>query len=86
MSRAPGQLVNGFCYHVTTRCNNREFNLSRRDCREVLLYAIKKAQVNEEDKGQGAEGRTPYINVGAFVSDTSHPKRNNKNAVGGVDC
>ena len=45
MSRAPRQLVDGFCYHVTTRCNNREFNLSRRDCREVLLYAIKKAQV-----------------------------------------
>lgn len=45
MSRSPRQLVNGFCYHITTRCNNREFNLSRRDCREVLLYAIKKAQV-----------------------------------------
>ncbi|WP_225912710.1 transposase [Nostoc flagelliforme] len=27
---------------MTTRCNNREFNLARRECREVFLYAIKK--------------------------------------------
>ncbi|MCC5606728.1 transposase [Nostoc sp. CHAB 5834] len=33
----------GFSYHVTTRCNNREFNLAQRECREVFLYAIKKA-------------------------------------------
>ncbi len=45
MSRASRQLLDGFSYHVTTRCNNREFNLSRRDCREVLLYVIKKVQV-----------------------------------------
>jgi putative transposase len=33
----------GYTYHVTIRCNNREFKLQRRECREVFLYAIKKA-------------------------------------------
>ncbi len=33
-----------FCYHITTRCNNREFRLTRLECREVLLYAIKRCQ------------------------------------------
>lgn len=32
-----------FVYHITTRCNNREFRLTRYECREVLLYALKKA-------------------------------------------
>ena len=32
-----------YCYHITTRCNNREFNLQRLECRLVFLYAIKKA-------------------------------------------
>jgi putative transposase len=41
--RQPRNLQPGFSYHVTTRCNNREFNLARRECREVFLYAIKKA-------------------------------------------
>ena len=42
----PRQLRNfksGYSYHITTRCNNREFKLARRECREVFLYAIKKA-------------------------------------------
>jgi putative transposase len=30
----------GNCYHVTVRCNNREFKLTRQECREVLLYAL----------------------------------------------
>ncbi|MDJ0734369.1 MAG: transposase [Nostocaceae cyanobacterium] len=34
----------GFCYHITTRCNNREFRLTRFECREVFLYAINKAK------------------------------------------
>jgi putative transposase len=29
-----------FCYHLTVRCNNREFRLIRNECREILLYAI----------------------------------------------
>ena len=41
MSRKQRTLKSGYVYHVTTRCNNREFKLSRRDCREVFLYAIK---------------------------------------------
>ncbi|TVQ07396.1 MAG: transposase [Leptolyngbya sp. DLM2.Bin27] len=44
MTRLPRELKAGFCYHVTTRCNNREFRLLRDECREVLLYAIEKCQ------------------------------------------
>jgi putative transposase len=33
----------GSCHHVTVRCNNREFKLLRHECREVFLYALKKA-------------------------------------------
>ena len=44
MSRPQRNFQPGFCYHITTRCNNREFRLTRLECREVFLYAIKKAQ------------------------------------------
>jgi putative transposase len=44
MSRPKRNFQPNFCYHITTRCNNREFRLTRFECREVLLYAIKKAQ------------------------------------------
>ncbi len=44
MARLPRELKAGFCYHVTIRCNNREFKLIRDECREVLLYAIDKCQ------------------------------------------
>ncbi|MHC5755713.1 transposase [Nostoc sp. JL23] len=50
MSRPKRNLQSGFCYHITTRCNNREFRLTRLECREVLLYAIKKAQSKYEFK------------------------------------
>lgn len=43
MPRKPRTLRPGYAYHLTTRCNNREFRLSRRECREVLLYALKRA-------------------------------------------
>ena len=43
MPRKPRELKLGYAYHITTRCNNREFKLSRRECREVFLYAIRKA-------------------------------------------
>ncbi|MDY6784468.1 MAG: hypothetical protein SW833_18280 [Cyanobacteriota bacterium] len=43
MPRKPRTLKTGYAYHVTARYNNREFKLSRRDCREVFLYAIKRA-------------------------------------------
>jgi putative transposase len=41
--RNPIKFSPGYAYHITTRCNNREFKLQRRECREVFLYAIKKA-------------------------------------------
>lgn len=40
MPRSQRQLEVGFCYHITVRCNNREFRLTRFECRKVLLYAI----------------------------------------------
>ncbi|MCT7963678.1 hypothetical protein NG791_23670 [Laspinema sp. D1] len=43
MQRKRRTLKAGYAYHVTTRCNNREFNLSRRDSHYVFLYAIKRA-------------------------------------------
>ena len=43
MPRQPRQLQAGYCYHVTTRCNNREFRLTSTECRNVFLYAIGKA-------------------------------------------
>lgn len=33
----------GSCYHITVRCNNREFRLTRLECRQVFLYILKKA-------------------------------------------
>lgn len=43
MPRKPRELKPGHSYHITTRCNNREFRLTRLECRQVLLYALKKA-------------------------------------------
>ncbi|MGB5769431.1 MAG: transposase [Crocosphaera sp.] len=43
MPRKPRELKPGYCYHVTTRCNNREFKLLRHECREVFIYVLNKA-------------------------------------------
>ena len=43
MPRKPRDLKPGYCYHITIRCNNREFRLIRHECREVFLYALKRA-------------------------------------------
>ena len=40
MSRPNRHFQSGYSYHVTTRCNNREFRLMRYECRQVFLYAI----------------------------------------------
>ncbi|MBR8828294.1 MAG: transposase [Gomphosphaeria aponina SAG 52.96 = DSM 107014] len=37
------QITSIYCYHITIRCNNREFRLTRLQCRQVLLFIIKKA-------------------------------------------
>ena len=34
----------GYSYHITTRCNNRDFHLAKRENREILLHIIKKAK------------------------------------------
>lgn len=41
MPRPSRNLRPEFCYYVTVRCNIR---LTRLECREVLLYAIKRCQ------------------------------------------
>ena len=43
MPRPARNFQPGFSYHITIRCNNREFRLTRLECRKVLLYALKKA-------------------------------------------
>lgn len=43
MPRKLRRFQTGYAYHVTIRCNNREFKLQRLECRKVFLYAIKQA-------------------------------------------
>ena len=33
----------GYAYHVTVRCNNRAFDLRRREARAIVLHAIRRA-------------------------------------------
>ena len=44
MPRSPRTLHSDYTYHITVRCNNRQFNLNRPPCRDILLYAIQKAK------------------------------------------
>ncbi len=44
MPRQSRDLKSGFCYHITTRCNNRDFRLTRFECKQVLLGAIKRCR------------------------------------------
>ena len=44
MARKPRNLQAGYTYHVMVRCNNRRFNLKKRSCRDVLLYALRRAK------------------------------------------
>ena len=38
MSRKPRILQSGYSYHVTIRCNNREFRLIKLECRQKLFW------------------------------------------------
>jgi putative transposase len=44
MARQKRDFKLGYSYHITVRCNNREFRLMREECRSVLLYALKTCQ------------------------------------------
>jgi putative transposase len=44
MPRLPREFKIDHCYHITVRCNNREFRLTRDECREVLLYGLEQCQ------------------------------------------
>jgi putative transposase len=43
MPRKKRNLQTGYAYHITIRCNNREFKLQRSECREVFLYCLKQS-------------------------------------------
>lgn len=53
MPRQPRRFKPRHSYHITTRCNNREFRLTRLECRQVLLYALKKMQKKYQFKLYG---------------------------------
>jgi putative transposase len=44
MPRQPRELKTGCCYHITTRCNNRDFRLNRFECKKLLLYVIERCR------------------------------------------
>jgi putative transposase len=44
MPRQSRDLKPDFCYHITTRCNNRDFRLTRFECKQVLLMATKQCR------------------------------------------
>jgi putative transposase len=44
MSRPQRLLEPNLCHHITVRCNNREFNLIRQECRDLMLNAIYQAK------------------------------------------
>lgn len=44
MSRPRRMLESNICHHITVRCNNREFNLVRHQCRDLMLNAIHQAK------------------------------------------
>ncbi len=46
MSRQARDLQVGYCYHITVRCNNREFKLLRHECREVCSTLLTKVRKN----------------------------------------
>ena len=44
MPRLPRKLQPSYCYHITIRCNNREFRLTQFACRKWLIYSIHKCK------------------------------------------
>lgn len=44
MPRPQRKLEPNLCHHITVRCNNREFNLIRQECRDLMLNAIHQAR------------------------------------------
>lgn len=44
MPRKPREIKPHYCYHVTVRCNNRDFRLTRFEAKEVLLFGIERCQ------------------------------------------
>ncbi|NES65320.1 MAG: transposase [Okeania sp. SIO2D1] len=53
MPRQPRNLPSNCTFHITVRCNNKEFNLAKRATRELLLEVIAKAKQKFEFKIYG---------------------------------
>lgn len=53
MPRLPREVQPKFCYHITTRCNNRDFRLTRPECKQVLLFAVNQCQIKYDFKLYG---------------------------------
>lgn len=57
-----------FCYHVTVRCNNREFQLIRDECREILLRTIQNRRVHSRSNAPTSSiKKTSVDGVGVTV-------------------
>ena len=53
MPRQPRALPSDCAFHITVRCNNKEFNLAQRRLRECFLEVIAKARQTFEFKLYG---------------------------------
>ena len=53
MPRLPRNLPSNCTFHITVRCNNKEFNLAKPATRELLLEVIAKAKNKLEFKLYG---------------------------------
>jgi putative transposase len=42
MPRLPRAFKYGYCYHITVRCNNRAFNLRRKETHMFILHALQR--------------------------------------------
>jgi putative transposase len=70
MPRKPREMKPDYCYHITTRCNNREFLLYRRECRDVFLYALKEALTKFEFKLYGLCIMSNHVH---YLLEPKHP-------------
>jgi REP element-mobilizing transposase RayT len=71
MSRPKRNFQADYSYHITVRCNNRDFNLAKKACREVFLYAIKQAQAKYHFK---LYGLCIMFNHVHYLLEPAHPQ------------
>ncbi|MEL6381638.1 MAG: transposase [Cyanobacteria bacterium J06626_18] len=71
MPRPQRDLKTGYAYHITMRCNNREFRLVRDECREVLLYALKTCKTKYGFKLYGLCIMSNHVH---YLMEPAHPE------------